>query len=179
MAGKAVEKGKEPEAGELIYEYIYRQWFEARKRERMEGKVVIKSKDVKWEQNRQSLLKFYVHPLRTEGMGAPDWFVFINRIRKHSGKHRHQGGLGIFVLEGRGYTVVDGVRYDWEAGDLIILPVKPEGCEHQHFNLDPDKPSEWMAFIFFPHCSAMGHYMEQMAVSADWTGGVLPTPHMT
>ena len=28
--------------------------------------------------------------------------------------------------------------------------MKPEGVEHVHFNLDPDKPSKWVAFINIP-----------------------------
>ena len=39
--------------------------------------------------------------------------------------HRHQGGLALFVLDGRGHTIVNGVTHDWEAGDLILLPVAP------------------------------------------------------
>ncbi|MFQ5826892.1 MAG: hypothetical protein ACE5IA_05995, partial [Dehalococcoidia bacterium] len=72
----------------------------------------------------------------------------------------------------------DGVRHDWEAGDLIILPVKQDGCEHQHFNLDPDKPSEWMAFIFTNYFDAMGNPMEQRGESPDWTGGPLEHKHV-
>jgi hypothetical protein len=180
MVERVVERGREPEPKESIYEYMYREWFAERKRYKMEGQVVIKGKDVGWEQGRQGLLKYYLHPLKQwEACGTPDWSVFIHRITKHSGKHRHQGGLGIFVLEGRGYTVVDGTRYDWEGGDLILLPVKPEGCEHQHFNLDPDKPSEWMAFIFAPFNAAMGNDLEQKSESPDWSGGGLDAKHVT
>ncbi len=52
----------------------------------------------------------------------------------------HQGGRVHVVWEGRGYTMVDGVRHNWETGDVIMLPVKPEGTTHQHFNADPDRP---------------------------------------
>ena len=69
------------------------------------------------------------------------WRVFIHDIKTRSGKHRHQGGLVIYVLEGKGYSVVDGERKDWEKGDLVLLPMKPEGVEHQHFNLDPAEPA--------------------------------------
>jgi hypothetical protein len=48
--------------------------------------------------------------------------------------------------------------------------VKPDGCEHQHFNLDPDKPSEWMAFIFTNYFDALGNPMEQRGESPDWAG---------
>ena len=75
------------------------------------------------------------------------WLVFMHEILTHSGRHRHQGGLALFIVDGKGYTVVDGVRYDWEKGDLVILPVQPRGCVHQHFNLNPDGPSHFLALI--------------------------------
>ncbi len=48
---------------------------------------------------------------------------------------------------GEGYSVVDGERLDWEAGDLLLLPLQPGGVEHQHFNRSPDQPVKWIAFI--------------------------------
>lgn len=83
------------------------------------------------------------------------------------------------VLEGKGYTVVDGIRYDWEKDDLILLPVKPNGCEHQHFNADPSgKAAEWMAFIFNPYFEALGAPLEQKAESPDWKGTTPPLRHV-
>ena len=29
----------------------------------------------------------------------------------------------------------------------MLLPMKPEGVVHQHFNLDPEKPAVWAAPI--------------------------------
>ena len=86
------------------------------------------------------------------GLNVPDtplqdWIVFTHEIRTASGKHKHQGGLVIYVIEGKGYSEVDGERVDWEAGDVVLLPLRPGGVEHQHFNLDPDKPAVWIAFI--------------------------------
>lgn len=48
----------------------------------------------------------------------------------HTGKHKH-GEEAIFVLEGTGFTVVDGVRYKWAEASLIAIPF---GAVHQHFN---------------------------------------------
>jgi gentisate 1,2-dioxygenase len=53
-----------------------------------------------------------------------------------SGKQKHQGGRVHYVLEGKGYTVVDGVRHEWEKGDVVLLPIKPDGVVFQHFNAD-------------------------------------------
>lgn len=117
----------------------------------LHGKVVVRGVGVPWRQNRQALVKRYLWTTRVIGMptGAAldDWRVFVQDINVHSGKHRHQGGLVIFVLEGEGYSVVEGERDDWEAGDLLLLPYKPGGIEHQHFNCDDSKPAKWIALI--------------------------------
>ena len=76
-----------------------------------------------------------------------DWNIFVQDIKVHSGKHRHQGGLVIYIIEGEGWSEVDGERHDWEAGDLLLLPLKPGGVEHKHYNRYDDKPAKWIAFI--------------------------------
>ena len=45
----------------------------------------------------------------------------------------------MYILEGRGYTLLDGVRHDWQAGDVLNLPIKKDGIVVQHFNADPEK----------------------------------------
>jgi gentisate 1,2-dioxygenase len=76
--------------------------------------------------------------------------VFSHDLKTQSGKHRHQGGLVIYVITGKGYSVVDGERVDWQAGDLLLLPIKPGGVEHQHFNLQPGADCRWIAFSYMP-----------------------------
>ena len=148
----------------------------ARDREKMErarsGKVVIRGRDVPWTQNRQARNKMYMAPSRSSGKPVEtvldDWRVFVNDIKVHSGKHRHQGGLVIYVLEGEGYTEVDGERHEWEAGDLLLLPLKPGGVVHQHFNKRPGENCKWMAFIFRPYNDAIGYFLEQKETSPDY-----------
>jgi quercetin dioxygenase-like cupin family protein len=50
-------------------------------------------------------------------------------------KHRHGGEAWLYALEGRGHSVIDGVRYDWEEGDLVVVD---HWSWHQHFNSDPE-----------------------------------------
>jgi gentisate 1,2-dioxygenase len=76
----------------------------------------------------------------------------------------------IYVIEGRGYSMVDGERWEWEAGDLMLLPLRPEGVEHQHFNLDTEKPSTWIAFINTPISEHLAHEMTQMQDSPEFQG---------
>ncbi len=117
----------------------------------LHGQIVVRGREVSWSQNRQACVKRYLRSSRHSSVpvqtALDDWAVFVNRITTHSGKHRHQGGLVIYVLEGEGYSVVEGERLAWEAGDLMLLPFRPGGVEHQHFNRDDDKPARWIAFV--------------------------------
>ena len=42
----------------------------------------------------------------------------------------------VLVLEGKGYDIHDGERWNWEQGDLICIPGM---TEHQHFNSGSDR----------------------------------------
>lgn len=55
-----------------------------------------------------------------------------------SQKHGHQNSALLYVLEGEGYDIHDGKRYDWYSGDLVLVT---PGCVHQHFNALKDRPA--------------------------------------
>jgi gentisate 1,2-dioxygenase len=113
---------------------------------------------------------FQMRETDTGSTALRNWDIFISNVRKHSGRHVHQGGLVIFVLEGEGYSIVDGERVDWEAGDLILLPTKPDGVEHQHFNKDVDAGCKWIAFCYMPLLDEVGLYIQQKENAPDWKG---------
>jgi gentisate 1,2-dioxygenase len=50
------------------------------------------------------------------------------------GDHAHMEAH-LYVLDGEGYSVIDGVRYDWKAGSAVHIP-GPQ-TRHQHFNTGP------------------------------------------
>ncbi len=137
-------------------------------RQKAEGKVVIRGKDCEWEQTRQAFGKFLLHRNDWDKVGTPGWHIFIHRVQQQSGKHIHQGGLVLYVLGGAGYTVVDGEKYDWEEGDLIVLPIKPGGVEHQHFNNDAGNPAEWIAFIYHVMEDVVSVGKKQVEVHPGW-----------
>lgn len=45
--------------------------------------------------------------------------------------HGHQNEAVFYILEGRGYEIHDGQRYDWERGDLVVVHTD---SVHRHFN---------------------------------------------
>jgi quercetin dioxygenase-like cupin family protein len=114
------------------------------------GPIVIKKSERQVFMARQGRLRFFLDPTYYTDSPLLHWRVFTHEIRTKSGRHRHQGGLVIYVLDGKGYSIVEGERIDWEKGDLVLLPLNPNEVEHQHFNLDPQKPALWAAFIHIP-----------------------------
>lgn len=57
--------------------------------------------------------------------------IFEEVALTSSHKHAHTEAM-LYVLEGSGYSEVDGKRYDWEAGDAVHVP--PKMTVHEHFN---------------------------------------------
>jgi quercetin dioxygenase-like cupin family protein len=49
--------------------------------------------------------------------------------RQSTRKHRHTYETIIYVLEGEGFTEIEGQRVEWRAGDAIYVPV---WAWHQH-----------------------------------------------
>src|SRR3977135_2779623 len=149
------------------YEAVLRQRKELAERTRS-GPVVIRSTDREMFQARQGKLRFYLDPVTFKDTPLQQWRVFIHEIKTRSGKHRHQGGLVIYVLAGKGYSIVEGERKDWERGALVLLPMKPGGVEHQHFNADPAHPAIWAAFINIPIQEYLASDLKQEEVSPDF-----------
>jgi quercetin dioxygenase-like cupin family protein len=133
----------------------------------MTGRVLVKAADCPQELTRQGRLRFYLDPT-IKDTPLQHWAVFTHEIRTRSGRHRHQGGLVIYVIDGRGYSVVDGERVEWEKGDLVLLPMRENGVEHQHFNSDPTRPAVWMAFIHMPLREYVASEMTQTEVSPEF-----------
>lgn len=57
------------------------------------------------------------------------------------GNHGHMNSAVMYILEGKGHEIHDGVRYDWEAGDAILVG---NARVHQHFNDSQTHPARLM-----------------------------------
>jgi hypothetical protein len=133
-----------------------------------QGRLVIRGDELPFGVTRQGRSKHYLNPELDNGAALKDWTIFIQEIFTNSGRHIHQGGIALFILEGKGYTVVDGEKVEWEEDDLVMLPIKPGGTEHQHFNAQPGKPYRWMAFIYSPFRDILAGDMKQVEESPMW-----------
>jgi quercetin dioxygenase-like cupin family protein len=150
-----------------LYENHIRYYQEQMKRA-LTGKVVIRGDEEPWVQNRNSYVKYYLHALKGD-TACSHMTVFTHKINTHNGMHRHQGGLVIFALEGPGYTIYDGARLEWQSDDLILLPIKPGGVDHQHFNSSVGKPAMWLALITIGFKPYLANEMVQISNSPEWS----------
>lgn len=167
-----IERTKERERPPLAdnpYERVMRYRKELKERN-LNGPVVLRADDRPYFQARQGKLRFFLDPVSFKDTPLQHWRVFTHEIRTKSGRHVHQGGLVIYVVSGVGYSIVDGERVDWKKGDLVLLPLKPQGVEHQHFNLDPTTPAVWAAFIHTPMQEFLASDLEQREESPDFKG---------
>jgi hypothetical protein len=167
MVMRERERSRERDNYELIVKFMT----EDRKRS-FTGDVVIRGREQPWRLSRQGLVRRYMMPSRyareDQFAALDDWNIFVQDVKVHSGMHQHQGGLVIFILEGEGHSLVDGVRHEWQAGDLLLLPVKPGGVQHQHFNRYQDRPAKWIAFISAQLFEWGASDMVQIKEHPDW-----------
>ena len=118
-------------------------------RRRAEGGISVVSGDqLPWERTRQGKLKWYLHPAKPDTV-IKNLLVWEQDIPPGSrtGKQHLPGGLVHYILEGIGYSVIDGKRYDWKEGDGLGLPLKPEGVVCQHFNRSTDRPAHFLVVM--------------------------------
>ncbi|MSP97091.1 MAG: hypothetical protein EXR29_07685 [Betaproteobacteria bacterium] len=118
--------------------------FELRDRQRELKKNaawLIRGDAVPWESNRQGRMQWYLHPA-IENSAVRSMMFYRQEIppRSRSGAQKSPGGAVILVVQGRGYTLLDGVRHNWEAEDVINIPIRTDGVTVQHFNSDAVEP---------------------------------------
>src|SRR5262249_60899837 len=102
------------------------------------GAWLIKGRDLFWENNCQGKMKWFLHPV-FDNTSIRSMIVFEQEIFPggRSGAQKTPGGSVLYILEGRGYTLLDGERHDWQAEDLVNIPIRAQGVVVQHVNTDP------------------------------------------
>jgi gentisate 1,2-dioxygenase len=85
----------------------------------------------------------YVNPT-TGGSVLPTIGCRAQLIRRgvRTKAHRHTSSAVYHVFEGRGYSVINGRRFNWERGDIFVVP---EWAWHEHAAADGE------AFLFSVH----------------------------
>lgn len=121
----------------------------------------------------------YVRPLKlvhenVESIGAHDQFsnerkhpvFFIDLPSKNvsmtiggllpgqlTNKHRHTYETLLYVIEGTGYTEIEGERVDWKAGDAVYIP---SWAWHCHQNKSTTAQAKYIACENAPQLQNLG-----------------------
>lgn len=98
---------------------------------------VRKARELKFIDGPQGYSRHYVEP--KDGISQ----LFHLHLEEYgpggkSQKHGHVNEAAFYILDGTGYEVHDGIRYDWSAGDVVVVH---NNSVHQHFNGDRHKPA--------------------------------------
>lgn len=131
MPGRVFVRGLEGEKYNL----------KASRRERLHAPHVIKEEDRFWrdekavgheDSSKESRAKWMMgpgdDPFLTQSIQAH--FVSIDAGGSNGG-HGHQNEAAFYIIQGRGHEIHDGQRYEWQAGDLVVVH---NDSRHQHFN---------------------------------------------
>lgn len=123
------------QSGDLL-EWLY-QLRDQQRRQFAKGAWLIKGKDRPWEHNRQGKMKWFMHPALQDT--CIQSMLFLEQEIPPGGRTGVQmtpGGACMYIIQGRGYTLLDGQRFDWQAEDIVQIPLRRDGVKVQHVNTD-------------------------------------------
>ncbi len=128
------------------------------RRRRLAAPRVIKAKELAWEGGPGHWNKNVLTPDSEPFLTQAIYVHIESEAPGHvSHKHGHQNEALFYVLEGRGHEVHDGERYDWQAGDLVVVH---NDSVHQHFNDDPARPSRVLVIKAKPLWMFLGLFQQ-------------------
>ena len=136
------EHNNDERMGKLAHEMegrdLWNELFEIRdqQRERKKNAVwLVRGDDLPLQNSAQGLLKWYMHPnLKIPCINTLNIFTQEIPPGSRSGRMAYPGNMVMFIIEGTGYTTMDGEKHHWSKHDVIQIPVKPSGVVLQHFN---------------------------------------------
>lgn len=101
----------------------------------------------------------YTNP-RTGGHTLPALSCWAQLLRPgaHTRAHRHTSSAVYHVFRGRGYSVIDGQRFDWEQGDFVALPT---WAWHEHVNASPTDEAVLFSISDLPALEKLELYREE------------------
>src|SRR5258708_37232618 len=104
-----IERSRERERGTIPqtpYEVFIRSRKDFLERQNT-GQVVVKPSDREFFLTRQGRLMYHLNPEIHKNTPLQDLRFFFHDLKTHSGKHRHQGGLVIYVIHGSADSAVE------------------------------------------------------------------------
>jgi len=109
----------------------------------------------------------YVNPL-TGGPVMPTIGASAQMLRpgERTRAHRHTGSFVYQVAKGSGYSVIEGVRYDWTERDIFVVP---SWAAHEHANASDRDPAFLFCFHDLPVMRSLGIFREAALDDAQQT----------
>ena len=68
-------------------------------------------------------------------------------------RHRHTYETVLYVIEGNGYTEIEGEKVEWTAGDAVYIP---SWAWHRHQTLSDSEPAKYIACENAPQLQNLG-----------------------
>lgn len=98
---------------------------------------VKKGSEVTFQSGPQAFSKHYMEP--EDGL-AQTLHIHLEEYSPggKSQMHGHVNEAIFYILDGRGFEIHDGIRYDWKAGDVTVVH---NNCVHEHNNADVHAPA--------------------------------------
>ena len=158
---------------ENLLEWLYELRDYQREHQR-NGAWLIKGKDLPWEHNRHGKMKWFLHPA-LDDTSIRSMLFLMQEIPPggKSGVQKTPGGQVLYIIKGRGYTLLDGERHDWGAEDVVNIPIRANGVHVQHVNIDRREAVVFVqAEINLMDMLGVdrGSEMEQVEVAPDFEG---------
>jgi gentisate 1,2-dioxygenase len=105
------------------------------------------------------VLMEYVNPV-TNGPVMQTIGASMQMLRpgEHTKSHRHTGSYLYHVAKGRGFSIIDGKRFDWQERDIFCVP---SWAWHEHANASASDDACLFCLSDLPVMRALGLYREQ------------------
>lgn len=94
------------------------------------------------------------HVMQT--MGAS---MQLLRAGQHTKAHKHTGSFVYQCAKGKGYSVINGKRFDWKERDIFCVP---SWAWHEHVNLSETEDACLFSFNDLPVIEKLGLYQEKV-----------------
>lgn len=125
-------------------------------RERMaSSRIIYRAKEHQWgKSGHRPNSKSVVLVDESTGFNAKTVMSFLGEIPPEgkSDSHRHNCEAIIYIVKGKGYTILNEARYDWEENDSLFIP---PNAWHQHFNSSSKDPAWYYAVTTLPLLKSM------------------------
>ncbi len=72
--------------------------------------------------------------------------------------HRHTGSFIYQAAKGKGYSIINGKRFDWQERDIFCVP---SWAWHEHANASGSEDAVLFCFNDMPVMNALGLYREE------------------